>query len=99
MHCYALAGSSAAAPTRNAQAPVQLCPNPVSSAVHFFASAAALLCMSSLVCFETRTTFSNCPNPFCSAVHFFASADKAKRVLGWQPHHNFLKDVNQVGCG
>jgi nucleoside-diphosphate-sugar epimerase len=30
------------------------------------------------------------------AVHFFASADKAKRVLGWQPHHNFLKDVNQL---
>ena len=32
-----------------------------------------------------------------SAVHFFASSDKAKRVLGWQPQHNFLKDVDQVG--
>lgn len=32
----------------------------------------------------------------CRAVHFFASADKAKRVLGWKPQHNFLKDVNQV---
>lgn len=31
-----------------------------------------------------------------SAVHFFASADKAKRVLGWQPQHNFMKDVAQV---
>jgi len=26
-------------------------------------------------------------------VHFFASADKAKRVLGWKPQHDFLKDV------
>jgi hypothetical protein len=29
-------------------------------------------------------------------VHFFASADKAKRVLGWQPQHDFLRDVDQV---
>ncbi|PSC72036.1 Chloroplast stem-loop binding of 41 kDa chloroplastic [Micractinium conductrix] len=28
--------------------------------------------------------------------HFFSSADKAKRVLGWQPKHNFLKDVEQL---
>ena len=35
--------------------------------------------------------------PPCSTVHFFASPDKAKRVLGWQPQHNFLKDVEQVG--
>lgn len=28
--------------------------------------------------------------------HFFASSDKAKRVLGWQPSHNFLKDVGQL---
>jgi len=27
------------------------------------------------------------------AVHFFASAEKAKSKLGWQPKHNFLKDV------
>lgn len=26
-------------------------------------------------------------------VHFFASADKAKKVLGWRPKHNFLDDV------
>ena len=26
-------------------------------------------------------------------VHFFASADKAKKVLGWRPQHNFLADV------
>ena len=32
-----------------------------------------------------------------STVHFFASADKAKRVLGWRPAHNFTKDVEQVG--
>lgn len=30
------------------------------------------------------------------AVHFFASADKAKQVLGWQPQHNFMKDVDQL---
>ena len=30
---------------------------------------------------------------FLSTVHFFASADKAKRVLGWRPAHNFMKDV------
>jgi hypothetical protein len=29
-------------------------------------------------------------------VHFFASADKAKRVLGWRPQHNFMKDVEQA---
>ena len=29
------------------------------------------------------------------AVHFFASSDKAKRVLGWKPQHNFLKDVEE----
>ena len=29
----------------------------------------------------------------CRAVHFYASAEKAKRELGWQPKHNFLKDV------
>ncbi|KAL4429050.1 hypothetical protein ABPG77_006089 [Micractinium sp. CCAP 211/92] len=28
--------------------------------------------------------------------HFFASADKAKRLLGWQPKHNFMKDVDQL---
>ncbi|GAB4816081.1 hypothetical protein N2152v2_003127 [Parachlorella kessleri] len=28
--------------------------------------------------------------------HFFASADKAKRVLGWRPAHNFLGDVEQL---
>lgn len=27
------------------------------------------------------------------AVHFFASSDKAKKVLGWRPKHNFLSDV------
>lgn len=27
------------------------------------------------------------------AVHFFASADKAKRVLGWTPRHDFIADV------
>lgn len=32
-------------------------------------------------------------------MHFFASSDKAKRVLGWQPKHNFLKDVDQVRLG
>jgi hypothetical protein len=32
------------------------------------------------------------------AGHFFASADKAKRVLGWKPAHNFVKDVDQVGA-
>ena len=26
-------------------------------------------------------------------AHFFASADKAKRMLGWYPEHNFLMDV------
>ena len=26
-------------------------------------------------------------------VHFFASSDKAKRVLGWKPKHDFLSDV------
>lgn len=26
-------------------------------------------------------------------VHFFASADKAKRVLGWKPQHDFVRDV------
>lgn len=26
-------------------------------------------------------------------VHFFASSDKAKRVLGWQPQHTFMGDV------
>jgi hypothetical protein len=29
-------------------------------------------------------------------VHFFASADKAKRVLGWQPQHTFMGDVEQL---
>lgn len=28
-------------------------------------------------------------------VHFFASSDKAKRVLGWKPKHDFLKDVEE----
>lgn len=28
-------------------------------------------------------------------MHFFASADKAKRVLGWKPQHNFTADVPQ----
>ena len=26
-------------------------------------------------------------------VHFFASPDKAKRLLGWKPAHDFLSDV------
>ncbi len=38
-----------------------------------------------------------CPTPGRSTGHFFASADKAKRLLGWQPKHNFMKDVDQVG--
>lgn len=29
-------------------------------------------------------------------VHFFAGADKAKAVLGWQPQHNFLADVDAL---
>ena len=34
--------------------------------------------------------------PACRTVHFFASADKAKRVLGWQPQHTFMGDVEQL---
>lgn len=26
-------------------------------------------------------------------VHFFSSSDKAKKILGWQPKHNFVDDV------
>jgi nucleoside-diphosphate-sugar epimerase len=29
-------------------------------------------------------------------VHFFCGADKAKSVLGWQPQHNFLGDVEDL---
>lgn len=29
-------------------------------------------------------------------VHFFASSDKAKRLLGWQPKHSFMADVDAV---
>ena len=36
------------------------------------------------------------PPPACRTVHFFASADKAKRVLGWQPQHTFMGDVEQL---
>lgn len=28
--------------------------------------------------------------------HFFTSADKAKQVLGWQPQHDFLKDIDDL---
>ena len=29
-------------------------------------------------------------------MHFFAGADKAKAVLGWQPQHDFLADVDAL---
>ena len=32
----------------------------------------------------------------CRTAHFFASVDKAKRVLGWKPEHDFLGDVEQL---
>ena len=28
--------------------------------------------------------------------HFFTGTDKAKKVLGWQPKHNFLKDIDDL---
>lgn len=34
--------------------------------------------------------------PCRRTVHFFAGADKAKAVLGWQPQHNFLADVDDL---
>ncbi|KAG7672381.1 hypothetical protein Ndes2526B_g09108 [Nannochloris sp. 'desiccata'] len=29
------------------------------------------------------------------AVHFFASSEKAKKVLGWKPKHDFVSDVGE----
>lgn len=41
------------------------------------------------------------PSPPRRAVHFFSSTDKAKRLLGWRPRHDFLSDVPALvrgGC-
>jgi hypothetical protein len=43
---------------------------------------------------QQHATYPSPPGPLaCRTVHFFASAEKAKRVLGWKPEHDFMSDV------